>query len=53
MCVDNTETSDTLNNESVIDTTKEEEASIKRLMTMNFKPQVIQYLIDIVNLCGG
>ena len=50
-CVDNLETSDTLRDESVINTTKEEEASIKRLMTTNFKHHVIQYVIDIVTLC--
>ena len=35
--VDNSETSDTLRNESVINTTKKEELLIKRLMNMNFK----------------
>ena len=39
-------------NESVINTTKEEEALIKRLITMNFKHHVIQYVIDIVTSCG-
>ena len=33
--VDNPETSDSSSNESVINTTKEEEALIKRLITMN------------------
>ena len=33
--------------------TKEEEALIQRLMTMNFKYHVIQSVIDIVSLCGG
>ena len=40
-------------NESVINKTKEEEALIKRLMSMNFKQNVIQYVIDIVTSCGG
>ena len=40
-----------LRDESVIKTTKEEEALIKRLMTMNFKHHVIKYVIDIVTLC--
>ena len=39
-------------NESVINTTKKEEASIKMLMSMNFKNYVIQYVIDIVTYCG-
>ena len=39
-------------NESVINTTKEEEAWIKRLMSMNFKQNIIQYVIYIVTLCG-
>ena len=46
--VDNPETIDTSRNESVINTTKEEEALIKRLMSMNFKHHVIQYVIYIV-----
>ena len=50
--VDNPETSNTLRNEIVINTTKEKEALIKRLMTMNFKLHVIQYVIDIVTSCG-
>ena len=50
--VDNTKTSDTFNNESVINTIKKEEAWIKRLITMNIKLHVIQYEIDIVTLCG-
>ena len=50
--VDDPETSDTSRNECVINTTKEEEALIKRLMTMNFNHRVIQYVIDIVTLCG-
>ena len=49
--VDNPETLDTLRNESVINTTKEEEALIKWLMTMDFKLHVTQYVIDIVTLC--
>ena len=40
-------------NESVIKKTKEEEAFIKRFMSMNFKQNVIQYVIDIVTSCGG
>ena len=40
-------------NESVINRTKEEKALIERLMSMNFKQNVIQYMIDIVTLCGG
>ena len=50
--VDNPETSDTSRNESVINITKEEAALIKRLMTMNFKHHVIQYVIDMVTSCG-
>ena len=52
-CVDNHETSDTLRNKIDINTKKEEEPLIKRLMTMNFKPHVIQYVIYIISLCGG
>ena len=33
-------------------TIKEEEALIKRLMNMNLKLLVIQYVINIVTLCG-
>ena len=51
-CVDNPEPLDTLRDESVIKTTKEEEALIKWLMNMNFKLHVIQYVIGIVTLCG-
>ena len=51
--IDNTETSDTLRDDSVIKTTKEQEAFIKRLMNMNFKHHVIQSVIHIVPLCGG
>ena len=40
-------------NESIINKTKEEEALIKRLMSMNFKQNVIQYVVDIVTSCGG
>ena len=40
-------------NEIVINTTKEEEALIKRFMYMNFKQNVILYVIDIVTSCGG
>ena len=50
--VDNPETSDTLCDESFIRTTKEEESLIKRLMTVNLKYHVIQYVIDMVTLCG-
>ena len=39
-------------NESFINKTKEEESLIKRLMSMNFKQNVIQYVIDIVTSCG-
>ena len=39
--VDNPETSDTSRNESVINTTKEEQALIKRLMYMDYKHHVI------------
>ena len=39
--------------ESVIEKNKEEEeALIKRLMSMNFKQNDVQYVIDIVTLCG-
>ena len=51
--VDNPETSDTLRGDSVIKIAKEQKALIKRLMTMNFKHNVIQSGIDIVTLCGG
>ena len=51
--VDITETSYALRNVSFINTAKEEAAFIKRLMTMNFKLRVVQYVIDIVTLCGG
>ena len=51
--VDNSETSDTLCDDIIIKTTKEEEAFIQRLMTMNFKYHVIQSVIDIDSLCGG
>ena len=50
--VDNHETSDTFCNESVINTTKEEGSLIKQLITTNLKLHVIQYVIDIVTLCG-
>ena len=49
--VDNSETSDTLCDDSIIETTKKIEALIQRLITMNFKYHVIQYVIDIVSLC--
>ena len=51
--VDNPETLDTLRDGIFIKTTKEEEALIKRLMTMSFRHRVIQSVIDIVTLCGG
>ena len=38
-------------NKSIINTTKEEESFIKRLMSMNFKHNVIKYAIDIFILC--
>ena len=40
-------------NESLINTTKEKDALVKRLMSMNFRKNVIQYVIDIVTSCGG
>ena len=40
-------------NEIVIKTTKEEEALIKRLMSINFKEHTILYVINVVTLCGG
>ena len=39
-------------NEIVINTTKEEDALIKRFMSMNFKHHVIQYVMDIVTSLG-
>ena len=51
--VDNPETSDTLLDDSIVRTTKSEEALNKRLMTMNFKHHVIKSVINIVTLCGG
>ena len=50
---DNTETIDTSHNECVINITKEEEALIKWLMSMNLKHHLIQYVIVIVTSCGG
>ena len=47
--VDNSETLDTLRDDSIIKTTKEEESLIQRLMNMNFKYNVIQSVIDIVS----
>ena len=38
--------------DSIINTTKEEEALIQRLITVNFKYHVIQSVIYIVSLCG-
>ena len=49
--VDNYETSDTLRDDNIIKTTKEEEALIQLLMTMNLKYHLIKYLIGIVSLC--
>ena len=46
--VHNIETINTSRNESVINTTKEDEALIKRLMTINFRHHFIQNVIDIV-----
>ena len=40
-------------NEIFINTNKEVEALVKRLMSRNFKHHVIQCVIDIVNSCGG
>ena len=37
----------------VLSRQKKREALIKRLMNVNFKHSVIQYVIDIVTLCGG
>ena len=51
--VDNSETSDNFRDDSIIKTTKKRKSLIQRLMTMNFKHHVIQYVIDIVTLCGG
>ena len=50
--VDNPENSDTSLNEIVINTPKEVEAFIKRLISIHFKHHVIQYVIDIVTSCG-
>ena len=50
--VNNPETSDNSRNESVINTTKEEEALIERLMTMTLEHHAIQCVIDIFNSCG-
>ena len=50
--VDNSETSDTLRDDSIINTTKEEESLIQWFMTMNFKYHVIHSVINIVPLCG-
>ena len=36
----------------IIKTTKEEETLIQRLITINFKYNVIQYVIDNVSLCS-
>ena len=44
----NHETLYTSLNESVINTTKEKESLIKRLIYMNFKHHVVQYVIDVV-----
>ena len=40
-------------NVSVTNKTKEEEALIKRLISMSFKQNAIQYVIDIVTSGGG
>ena len=40
-------------NESVINKTKEEEAFIKQLMSMNFSREVIHYLIGTIISFGG
>ena len=51
--VDNPETPDNLRDESVIKKTKEYEAFIKRLKTVNFKHHGMQYVINIVTFSGG
>ena len=48
---DNPETADTSRNKIVINTTKEEESLIKRLMSINFKHHVIKYVMDVFTLC--
>ena len=40
-------------NESFINKTKEEESLITRLISMNFKHHVKQYVTDIVTSCRG
>ena len=40
-------------NKIVINKTKEYESFIKQLTSMNFKQNVIKYVIDIVISCGG
>ena len=49
--VDNSETSDNLGDDSIIKTTKNIEALIQRLMTMNFKYHVTHSVINIFPLC--
>ena len=51
--VDNPETSHTLHDYIVIKTIKEEEALIKRLMTMNFKHHDIPSVVNVVAFCRG
>ena len=51
--VDIPETSDTLHDYIVIKTIKEEEALIKRLMTMNFKYHDIPSVVNVVAFCRG
>ena len=50
--VDNSKTIDTLRDDIIINTTKEEEALIQLLMNMIFKYHVIKYVMDIVSLYG-
>ena len=51
--VDDSETLDTLLDDSITKTTKEEEALIQGLMTMNFRFHLIQSVIDIFFVCEG
>ena len=48
--VDNSQHQD--GNESFINKTKDDKALIKPLISMNFKQNVIKYVIDIVTSCG-
>ena len=50
--LDNSETSNTLRDDSIVKTTKEIETFIQRFRTMNFKYHVIHSVIYIVSLCG-